>query len=1146
MVSRNEVYTYPLIKRHHGSVGFTIIQPNRAAEPKTLKEIKSTRSLERKAAPDKASLSDNPSAEHFPIAAFGASAGGLEAFTTLLQHLGPSLGMAYVLIMHLSPDHKSSLREILQTKTKMKVHTVKNGLKIRPNNVYVIPPNVLMSVVDGHLKLVPRAKVKSIGNFAVDYFLTTLASVYKNNSIGIILSGNATDGTLGLKAIKAEGGITFAQDETAKFSGMPENAYDSGYADFRLSPENIAKELAHLVKIPYTVLPSDRIEEKHKKDLNDDTPILKQILLIVKAKTGIDFFLHYKQAMIYRRVIRRVVLNKCLTLNDYRLILENNEKEVQDLYNDFLINVTNFFRDPDFYKTLEREIFPSIVKHKKPTDPIRIWVAACATGEEAYSVAISLREYLEKKDLDISFQIFGSDLDSHAIEKARLGIYPLSALQNISQQNLKRYFRKVDSHYQIEKNIRETCIFSQHNLLKDPPFSRMDLISCQNVLIYLETNPQQRVLQTFHYALKPSGFLFLAKAETIGGANELFEPLDQKIRFYVRKIGSAPRLEISNVKMGTASPRETPRAEIHPAQDIEKDISKILLTRFVSPSLVLNQSLNIIQFFGITSPYLNPGVGKASFNILKMIREDLLIDLRALLLLARKTGKTASKEGIRVSDKKQQREVIIEVIPRNLDNELFFLVVFTENLHPKTQKILKGKESRKTANQKDQAIARLEDELIQSREVIKTTNEEFETTYEELQAHNEEILSSNEELQSVNEEMETSKEELQSANEELTTINEELQRRNAELRESQNYAKAIVDTVNSPFLVLTSNLQVKSANKSFYNTFKLTPEKTEGSFIYELGDHAWNIPVLRRNLNELLGKKTNYLEFELKHFFPGAGDLTFTVNTYRLLNEDITKEFLILLAFNNISGMIKVYKELKQLNEHLTEFTFGASHDLQEPLRKIRTFTNFLSSNKNSDDNVTKYLDKINETAERMSTLMKGMLEYSFLLNNHQSKSQPVDLNTTVKNILTDLDLVIEEKNAILNIAHLPTVDAEPILMYQLFYNVVKNALHFNNGKPIINITVSELSPNDYDKHNLKKDRNYVSIGIKDNGIGFDQQYADRIFLMYKRLDDKRGEKSTGMGLAICKKIIEDLGGAIFAEGKKNEGATFYVLLPVP
>lgn len=1110
-----------------------------------MKKTTAIRPAKKRALPARTVVAKNPLAEHFPVVGFGASAGGLEAFTALLQHLDPSLGMAYVLIMHLSPTHKSSLTEILQTKTKMKVVTVKDSMKVKPNTVYVIPPNTLMSLVDGHLKLAPRT-ASTIGNFAVDYFFTALASSYKNNSIGVVLSGNATDGTLGLKAIKAEGGITFAQDDTAKFPGMPKNAYDSGYADFMLSPENIAHELSHLVKIPYTVLPIDKIEEQHKEDLNGDTEVLKKILLLVKAKTGIDFFLHYKHAMIYRRVIRRVVLNKCPTIHDYCAMLESNEKEILDLYNDFLINVTSFFRDPDFYETLDKNVFPAIVKRGKLTDPIRIWVAGCSTGEEAYSIAIRLREFLENQHLEISFQIFASDLDSTAIEKARLGVYPASALQTIPQNQLKRYFKKIDGHYQVEKNVREVCIFSQHNLLKDPPFSRIDLISCQNVLIYLETNPQQKILQTFHYALKPSGFLFLGKSETIGSASELFDPLDRKIRIYARKTVNSPLLEVSNIKSGFAPTKVVPKVQTRSSPHIDMDISKILLTRFVSPSVVLNQNLNIIQFFGITAPYLGPVVGKASLNVLKMIREDLLIDLRALLVQARKTGKDVRKEGIKIYNKKKLQTITIEVVPKKVENEIYFLVVFKEEQIIQSQKNVGGKKSRKTTDQKEQTIVKLEEDLAQAREVIRTTNEEYETTYEELQANNEEMLSANEELQSVNEEVETSKEELQSANEELTTINEELHRRNVELKESQNYAKAIIDTVNSPFLVLTSNLQVKSANKSFYTTFNLTPGKTEGSFIYELADHSWDMLVLRKNLNELLEKKTNYLEFELNHFFPGVGELSFVVSTYRFLNEDITKEFLILLAFVNISEVVKANKELKQLNEHLAEFTFAASHDLQEPLRKIAFFTNLLSHYENKDDDVKKHADKINANAKRMLTLINGLLDYSTLLIGREPDFQPVDLNATIKNVCKDLELLIEEKNAELDIGVLPTVDAVPILMYQLFYNIVNNALKFNNGKPIIAIATENVSPDDYIKHNLKKDRQYASVSIKDNGVGFDQQYADRIFVLHQRLHDKQDVTGTGIGLTVCKKIVDGHKGAISAYGERTKGATFKIFLPTP
>ena len=1109
--------------------------------------MKTTKSKSRKTktVAAKTVSSKNPSVKHFPVVGFGASAGGLEAFTSVLKHLDPNLGMAYVLIMHLSPTHKSSLAEILQTKTKMKVHTVKDGMQVKPDNVYVIPPNAFMSLVDGHLKLGPRA-LSAIGNFAIDYFLSALAAIYKNNSIGIILSGTATDGTLGLKAIKAEGGITFAQDDTAKFPGMPKNAYNSGYADFILSPQFIAKELAQLAKIPYTGVPAHKIEKKHEKGRKNDSEVLKKILLIVKDKTGIDFFLHYKQASIYRRVIRRVALHKCVTLDDYSSMLEINEKEVFDLYNDFLINVTNFFRDPDFYTTLENKVFPSIVKQREQTDPIRIWVAGCATGEEAYSIAIQLIEFLDKAELNIPFQIFASDLDRNAIEKARLGVYPLSALQNVPHHLLKRFFKKIDSHYQIGKNVREVCIFSQQNLLKDPPFSRVDLISCQNVLIYLETSPQQKILQTFHYALKPSGYLFLGKSETISGAGDLFDPLDKKIRIYRHKATPSPPLDFT-LKPGSVIPRETHRPEPPGPLDIEKEMGKILLKRFVFPSIVVNQNLNIIQFYGITAPYLEPVVGKASFNVLKMIREDLLLDLKALLHQAGKLQKPVFKECIRTFSKKEKEEVTIEVIPKKTENEeLFYLVVFKETQIPLPEKILKGKKTSKASDPKEKIILKLEEELVQSREVIRTTNEEYETTYEELQAYNEEILSSNEELQSVNEELETSKEELQSANEELTTINEELQKRNIELKESQNYAKAIVDTVNSPFLVLTSNLQLRSANRSFYKTFNLVPEEAEGHFIFELGDNTWDIPDFRRHLNELLGNRTNYLDFEFRYFLPGGEELVFIVNAYRLLKEDSPREILILLAFINISDILKANHELKKLNEHLEQFAFITSHDLQEPLRKIETFSNYLSERGAIDTFTKKYLTKISDTTARMSTLLKDLLSYSQLLKNREKKFIEIDLNKTIRNVCKDLELLIEEKKAFVQIDTLPEIIGEPVQINQLFYNLISNSLKFNSGNPIVNITAKKVSPEDADKVGLKKDKPYVCIFVRDNGIGFDQQYANKIFTIFQRLHDKPEVKGSGMGLAICKKIVDDHGGVIFAKGQAKEGATFWIYLPAP
>ncbi len=959
----------------------------------------------------------NKQPKPFPIVGFGASAGGIQAFITVLKHLDPTLGMAYVLVMHLSPNYKSALAEILRSKTAMPVQTVKNGMEVKANNVYVIPPNTLMSLVDGHLKLASRS-LTTLGNFGIDYFLTTLASVYKNNAIGVILSGTATDGTLGLKAIKAEGGIAIAQDESAEFNSMPRAAFASGNVDFRLSPEGIANELAQLVKIPYTILPPNKVEAKQVKDISDQSEDLKKVLSIVKNKTGLDFFLHYKQASIYRRVMRRMVLNKIEQLSGYAGLLRSNPKEIDALYADFLINVTKFFRDPEFYSVLIKEVFPSIIKRANSIEPIRIWVAGCATGEEAYSIAICLVDFLVSKELTPPIQIFASDLDAHAIEQARIGIYSASGVQDIPPAQLKSYFKKVDGHYQVIKSIREICIFSQHNLLKDPPFSRMDLISCQNVLIYLESIPQTKIFHTFHYALKPKGYLFLGKSETIGSSTDLFNPLDKKIRLFSRKNIKQSKLEF------IAHPADNgfakPQPNIEHDHDIQKDMSRLLLSHYVYPSVVVNNGMKIVQFFGETGPYLSPIAGKASFNILKMVREDLVIDLGLLLMQARKTEQIAKKEGIRIHNKNVLQEITIEVVPKKISDDLFMLVVFKEEML--FQPLSNGNQNL-NKGQKDKRIQRLETELVESRNIIRSTNEEYETTYEELQANSEEISSSNEELQSINEELESSKEELQSSNEELYTTNEELQKRNTELNES--------------------------------------------------------------------------------------------------------------------------HKELKKVNEQLEQFAFISSHDLQEPLRKIQTFSSLLLT-KEADLNAfaKKQSEKINSSAVRMSTLLNDLLSFSILVAD-QNKVIKVDLNKTIRNVILDFEEIIEKRKIDFTISVLPIILGEPIQMNQLFYNLIGNAIKFSADKPAISISSRESTPEDFSLHpELKKDTRYDTISVKDNGIGFEQKYADRIFTLFQRLQDKEDVEGTGIGLAICKKIVEDHSGFIFAEGKENVGATFTIFLP--
>jgi two-component system CheB/CheR fusion protein len=824
----------------------------------------------------------------FPVVAIGASSGGLQALSELLENLPNDLGMAYVVIQHLSPTHESILPEILSKRTTMKVHQVTNGIKLEKDNVYVIPANTFMSVVENMLTLSERVRSTS-GYHAIDFFLNALAPVYQAKAVAAILSGSGTDGTNGIQSIKAHGGITFAQDESAAFSGMPKTAADSGFTDFVLSPMRIAEELASIAKDPRGIFSMNELAEANET-------ALRKLHALMHNKKGVDFS-YYKQTTIHRRIMRRVALNKFNDLNDYITFLRENAQEVDLLYKDLLINVTSFFRDPNVYEALSKKIFPEIFKDRKENDTVRIWTPACANGEEAYSLAICIFEFLREKSLTIPIQIFGTDLNETAIDRARAGVYHRSVLTNASSQDLQRYFIKTDGRYQIIKPIRDICIFAVHNLLKDPPFSRMDLISCQNVLIYLETNPQKKILQAFHYSLKPSGYLLLGRSETIGNSTELFQQLDKELKIYSKK-DIPPGNIIFDFSLRSSysvlPAKERFNAEALQEVDIEKETDRLLLSRYVPASVLVNKDLQVLRFHGATSNYLQPATGRASLNLLKMVKDELVFELKGLINRARKETMSVKKEGVRLSQNGTEREIGIEVAPVKLHlKDHYYLILFREN---DVQHVVTEKEpGNKTRNTKDERIPKLEQQLIEAREYMKTMSEEFELTREELQSAHEEVLSSNEELQSINEELETSKEELQSTNEELITINEELQQRNSDLKELSDFSEAIVETINEPILVLTSDMRIRMANKAFYTLFQTDIDRTEGHYFFEMEGGQWNIPELKRKLGAVAQKDKDFENFEISKVFPGVGQKDLLFNAMRMEQPDVKKNKILIV-----------------------------------------------------------------------------------------------------------------------------------------------------------------------------------------------------------------------------------------------------------
>lgn len=757
-----------------------------------------------------------PSAEasaDIPVVGIAASAGGLAAFRTLLSRLSPDTGMAFVLIQHLDPKHKSMLTELLSRGSPIPVQQVADGMNIAADQVYVIPPNQQLTLLHNQLHFMPKTGDVRRYNPA-DAFFQSLAEDRGTRSIGVVRSGTASDGTLGCRAIKEAGGITFAQDnESAEYEGMPSSAVAAGCVDFVLPPEEIARELGRIARHP-TLRPGVSLS-KADEILAAAPEQLNKIFILLRSRTGHDFS-YYKATTIKRRINRRMLVHRIDRIAQYIQLLQKEPREIELLFQDMLINVTGFFRDPEVYEVLQRTAIPKILENRPEDVPVRIWVPGCSSGQEAYSLAIALHENLGKQAASVQVQIFGSDIDQEAIDRARSGIYPENIEEEVSEIRLKRYFHKVSGGYQISKALRDMCVFAVQNVTKDPPFSRLDLVSCRNLLIYLGGVLQKKVLQVFHYALQPNGFLLLGTSETIGGQADLFALVEKKAKLY-RKKSVAARLDdemMFRPEMGLASRISATRNEGQATvYDLEKEAERLLLKHYTPPGVVINSEQTVVRFLGRTWPYIESAPGAATLNLYKVAHADLIVDLRAAIHTASREDGPVRKENIRLRVGGVERRVDIQVLSLGglVISENNLLVMFEARPAPADLALLKphGKGDGDAAAQLLERNTELERELTTTREYMQSIVEEQEGTNEELRSANEEIQSTNEELQSTNEELETAKEELQSANEELATVNEELENRNQELARANNDLTNLVSSVNLPILMLGSDLCIR-------------------------------------------------------------------------------------------------------------------------------------------------------------------------------------------------------------------------------------------------------------------------------------------------------------------------------------------------
>ncbi|MEN1678211.1 MAG: chemotaxis protein CheB [Planctomycetota bacterium] len=1056
------------------------------------------------------------------VVGVGASAGGLDAIERLFDNMPAKTGMAFVIVQHLSPDFKSLMDELLSRHTDMPIRRVEDGMEVEADTVYLIPPKKDMVLSQGRLLLTDQDLGQSV-NLPIDVFLRSLAQDASTRAVAVILSGTGSDGSRGIQDVHDAGGLVLVQDpDSADFDGMPRAAASTQVADVVCPPEMMAARIAEFLMAPSDF---ERGQVTLPEGLNQVGERF-EIFRLFRHKFGIDFSL-YKAATIDRRIERRMQMTRVRALADYITLLESDSEELEALYRDLLVEVTQFFRDPDAFDRLRQEVIPLIVSSTPAGGEIRVWVPGCATGEEAYSIAMLLHAHITDARLDVSIKVFATDVHRRSLEYASAGVYSAASLENVPTEFRTRYFTANGDLHHVTRQLRQAVIFAPNDITRDPPFTKIDLVSCRNVLIYLEPKVQKRVLSLFHFGLRTGGVLMLGPSETLGDLSVEFETIDRHWRIYRKqrdvRLPMATRMPMTPALSRVVSNRE-PFVAKGPTHDSGVQLSgayEELLSKYVPPSLLVNEYYELVHSFGEARELLKQPEGRPTLDVLKLVQGDLRMALSAGLHKATQQRTRVVYGGVRVTQADQDRQYKVVVEPYIKGNNRMFLICLEELELPSMPE--PSEERFDASTQSSERITVLEQELTYTRESLQSTVEELETSNEELQSTNEELIASNEELQSTNEE-------LHSVNEELYTVNAEHKQKIDELTQITSDMDNLLKSTQIGTVFLDRELRIRMFTPAISAAFNML-EQDIGRPI----DHI----AYKLDHPDLLGEVRSVLagggssEREVAN---GEGE-TFLqrVRPYRSAEGRING---IVMTFTDVSAVKEVERaresnaELARSNRDLQDFAYAVSHDLQAPLRHIGDACRELVGRlEEIDDDGRALLRQIGDSSGLLTGMIQSLLAYS-RISTRGKQFGSVDCGPLLDSVIDDLSAEIIAAGAEVSRGELPTVTGDDGQVRRLLKELITNAIKFRDDRPAkVAVAAAEQD-------------GAWRFSVADNGVGIEGRHQDRVFVIFQRLGFKPDAPGSGVGLALCKRIVERHGGRIWVESIPNEGSTFSFTIP--